>query len=439
MKRLLKGGRIVDPANGRDGVFDLLIDGDRIARVGLGLTADADTTVVEIPAGFVVCPGLIDMHVHLREPGQEHKETIATGTAAAVAGGFTAVACMPNTAPVNDNAGVTEFMLKKAAEANRARVYPIGAVSRGQKGEQLADIAELHDAGCVAVSDDGHPVATALLMRRALEYAGMFKMAVIDHCEDQSLKGDGVAHEGFSASALGLRGIPGEAESIMVQRDVALAELTGSAVHIAHMSARQSIDAVRYGKARGARVTCEVTPHHFTLSDELLASPRPYDTNAKMNPPLRDALDREAMFAGIVDGTVDVIATDHAPHHYDEKLVEFDRAPFGIVGLETAVSLVFDRLVHPGAITISRMVELMSVNPARILHVAGGSLSEGAPADITILAPDLRVTVSTDRMRSKSKNTPFDGWSLRGGVAATIVGGRVVYVNDDVSNLELRT
>jgi len=439
MKRLLKGGRIVDPANGRDGVFDLLIDGDRIARVGLGLTADADTTVVEIPAGFVVCPGLIDMHVHLREPGQEHKETIATGTAAAVAGGFTAVACMPNTAPVNDNAGVTEFMLKKAAEANRARVYPIGAVSRGQKGEQLADIAELHDAGCVAVSDDGHPVATALLMRRALEYAGMFKMAVIDHCEDQSLKGDGVAHEGFSASALGLRGIPGEAESIMVQRDVALAELTGSAVHIAHMSARQSIDAVRYGKARGARVTCEVTPHHFTLSDELLASPRPYDTNAKMNPPLRDALDREAMFAGIVDGTVDVIATDHAPHHYDEKLVEFDRAPFGIVGLETAVSLVFDRLVHPGAITISRMVELMSVNPARILHVAGGSLSEGAPADITILAPDLRVTVSTDRMRSKSKNTPFDGWSLRGGVAATIVGGRVVYVNDDVSNLELKT
>ena len=439
MKRLLKGGRIVDPANGRDGVFDLLIDGDRIARVGLGLTADADTTVVEIPAGFVVCPGLIDMHVHLREPGQEHKETIATGTAAAVAGGFTAVACMPNTAPVNDNAGVTEFMLKKAAEANRARVYPIGAVSRGQKGEQLADIAELHDAGCVAVSDDGHPVATALLMRRALEYAGMFKMAVIDHCEDQSLKGDGVAHEGFSASALGLRGIPGEAESIMVQRDVALAELTGSAVHIAHMSARQSIDAVRYGKARGARVTCEVTPHHFTLSDELLASPRPYDTNAKMNPPLRDALDREAMFAGIVDGTVDVIATDHAPHHYDEKLVEFDRAPFGIVGLETAVSLVFDRLVHPGAITISRMVELMSVNPARILHVAGGSLSEGAPADITILAPDLRVTVSTDRMRSKSKNTPFDGWSLRGGVAATIVGGRVVYINDDVSNLELKT
>jgi dihydroorotase len=439
MKRLLKGGRIVDPAHGRSGTFDLLIDGDRIARVGLALTADSDTTVIEVPAGLVVCPGLIDMHVHLREPGQEHKETVATGTAAAVAGGFTAVACMPNTNPVNDNAGVTEYMLKKAAEANLARVYPIGAVSRGQKGEQLADMAELRRAGCVAVSDDGHPVATALLMRRALEYAGMFTMVVIDHCEDQTLKGDGVAHDGFVASNLGLRGIPGEAESIMVQRDVALAELTGSAVHIAHMSARQSLDAVRYGKARGARVTCEVTPHHFTLNDERLASPRPYDTNVKMNPPLRDELDRVAMCAGLVDGTVDVIATDHAPHHYDEKQVEFDRAPFGITGLETAVSLVFDRLVHTGAITLSRMVALMSLNPARILNVTGGALSEGAPADITILAPDLPVTVSVDRMRSRSKNTPFDGWSLRGGVAATIVAGRVVYINDDVSNLKLKT
>jgi dihydroorotase len=435
MKRLLKGRRVVDPANGRDGAFDLLIDDGRIARVGVGLTADSDTTIVEIPVGYVVCPGLIDMHVHLREPGQEHKETVATGAAAAVAGGFTAVACMPNTVPVNDNAGVTEYMLKKAAEANLARVYPIGAVSRGQQGEQLADMAELRRAGCVAVSDDGHPVATALLMRRALEYAGMFRMVVIDHCEDQTLKGDGVAHDGFVAATLGLRGIPGEAESIMVQRDVALAELTGSAVHIAHMSARQSIDAVRYGKARGVRVTCEVTPHHFTLTDERLASPRPYDTNVKMNPPLRDERDRDAMCAGLVDGTVDVIATDHAPHHYDEKQVEFDRAPFGITGLETAVSLVLDRLIHAGAITLSRMVELMSLNPARILNVAGGALSEGAPADVTILAPDLRVTVSVDRMRSKSKNTPFDGWSLRGGVAATIVGGRAVYLNDEASDL----
>ena len=432
MKRLLKGGRVVDPANGRDGTFDVLIDGDRIARVGRDLPADASTAVVEMPSGLVVCPGLIDMHVHLREPGQEHKETVATGTAAAVAGGFTAVACMPNTVPVNDNAGVTEYILKKAAEANLARVYPIGAVSRGQAGEQLADIAELRQAGCVALTDDGRPVATALLMRRALEYAGMFKMPIIEHCEEQTLKGDGVAHEGFHASMLGLRGIPGEAESIMALRDIALAELTGGAVHIAHMSARQSLAAVRYGKARGVRVTCEVTPHHLVLTDERLASPIPYDTNTKMNPPLRDEQDRAAMIEGLADGSVDAIATDHAPHHYDEKQVEFDRAPFGITGLETAVSLCFDRLVHAGVIGLARLIELLSVNPARILGVPGGSLAEGAPADVTILAPDLAVTVSAARMRSKSRNTPFDGWHLRGGVAATIVGGRVVYRNEDV-------
>jgi len=429
---------VIDPVNGRNGIFDVLIDGDRIARVGRDLPVDAGTAVIELPGAVVVCPGLIDMHVHLREPGQEHKETVATGAAAAVAGGFTAVACMPNTVPVNDNAGVTEYVLKKAAEANLARVYPVGAVSRGQLGEQLADIAELKLAGCVALTDDGRPVATAMLMRRALEYASMFDLPVIDHCEEQTLKGDGVAHEGYQAAALGLRGIPGEAEAIMALRDVALAELTGGVVHIAHMSARQTLGAVRYGKSRGARVTCEVTPHHFVLTDEMLASPEPYDTNVKMNPPLREAADRDAMLAGLADGSVDVIATDHAPHHYDEKRVEFDRAPFGITGLETAVSLCFDRLVHPGAISLTRLVELLSVNPARILRVPGGSLGEGAPADLTILAPDLPVTVSVARMRSKSKNTPFDGWSLRGGVAATIVGGRTVYINDDVSNLELR-
>jgi dihydroorotase len=432
MKRLLKGGRVVDPANSRDGAFDVLIDGERIARVGRDLPVDRDTTVVAIPTGFIVCPGLIDMHVHLREPGQEHKETVATGVAAAVAGGFTAVACMPNTSPVNDNAGVTEYILKKAAEANLARVYPIGAVSRGQKGEQLADIAELKEAGCVAVTDDGHPVSTAMLMRRALEYTSMFNMPVIEHCEEQTLKGDGVAHEGFHSSALGLRGIPGEAESIMALRDIALAELTRGTVHIAHMSARQTLDAVRWGKSRGARVTCEVTPHHFVLTDEMLAAPVAYDTNVKMNPPLREAADRDAMIAGIADGSVDVIATDHAPHHYDEKRVEFDRAPFGITGLETAVSLCFDRLVHRGIISIARLVELLSINPAQIMRVPGGSLTEGAPADISVLAPDLRVMVSVEHMRSKSRNTPFDGWTLRGGVAATIVGGRVVYRNDGI-------
>ena len=432
MKKLLKGGRVIDPANGIDGVHDVLIDGDRIARVGRDLPVNG-ATVVEIPPGLVVCPGFIDMHVHLREPGQEHKETVATGTAAAVAGGFTAVACMPNTSPVNDNANVTSLILAKAAEAGQARVYPIGAVSKGSKGELLADIAELKEAGCVAITDDGHPVATALLLRRALEYAGMFGMPVIEHCEDQSLKGDGVAHEGFHAASLGLRGIPGAAEALGAERGILLSELTGSAFHVAHMSARASLRAVRKGKENGVRVTCEVAPHHFTLTDEALTAPIPYDTNTKMNPPLREVADRDAMLAGIADGTVDVIATDHAPHHYDEKHVEFDRAPFGIVGLETAMSLSLDRLVHTGVIRLPRLVELMSTNPARILRVPGGTLGEGAPADITIIAPDLRVRVKAASMRSRSKNTPFDGWELRGGVAATVVGGRTLFVNSDTS------
>jgi dihydroorotase len=435
--KLLKGGHVVDPVNGRNAIFDVLLEDGRIARVGRDLPRDAADQVVDLPAGLLVCPGLIDMHVHLREPGQEHKETVATGAAAAAAGGFTAVACMPNTSPVNDNAGVTAYILQKAADANLVRVYPIGAVSRGQQGEQLADIAELKQAGCVAVTDDGRPVATALLMRRALEYTRMFEMPVIEHCEEQTLKADGVAHEGFQAATLGLRGIPGEAESIMALRDISLAELTGGRVHIAHMSARQTLDAVRYGKGRGVPVTCEVTPHHFVLTDEMLAAPVAYDTNTKMNPPLRETADRDAMLQGIADGSVDVIATDHAPHHYDEKHVEFDQAPFGITGLETAVSLCFDRLVHPGVVTVSRLIELLSVNPARILRVPGGSLSEGAPADISILAPDLPVTVSSARMRSKSKNTPFDGWRLRGGVAATIVGGRTVYANPESKDLRI--
>jgi dihydroorotase len=433
MKRLLRGGRLVDPVAGLDGVFDLLIDGERIAQVGRDLPVSLadDGEVVDVPAGLVIVPGLIDMHVHLREPGQEHKETVATGTLSAVTGGFTAVACMPNTNPVNDNAGVTELILRRAAEAKLARVYPIGAVSRGQKGEQLADIAELQAAGCVAVSDDGHPVSTALLARRALEYTSMFNMPLIEHCEDPSLKSDGCAHEGPRASELGLKGIPGAAEAITAARDILLAEMTGGHVHIAHMSAWTTLEAVRQGKSRGVNVTCEVAPHHFTLTDDALAEPVPYDTNTKMNPPLREARDRDAMLAGIADGSVDVIATDHAPHHYDEKNVEYDRAPFGIVGLETAVSLVLDRLVHTGLIGLPRVVELMSANPARILHIPGGTLSAGSPADITILAPDLQVTIDRARLRSRSKNTPFHGWTLRGGIAATIVGGRVVYNNPD--------
>ena len=295
---------------------------------------------------------------------------------------------MPNTDPVNDHAGITQFIIKKAAEANLARVYPIGAVSIGSKGEQLAELGEQKAAGCVAFSDDGRPVATALLMRRALEYAGMLGLPIVDHCEDPSLKGDGVAHEGFYASALGLRGIPGVAESLMVERDVSLAELTGAHVHICHMSARQSLRAVRAGKERGVQVTCEVAPHHFTLTDEALDGPVKYDTNLKMNPPLREAADRDAMLEGIADGSVDVIATDHAPHHADEKMVEFDRAPFGITGLETAVPLVFERLVHAGRIGVRRAIELLSTNPARVLNLPGGSLADGAPADIVVIDPD---------------------------------------------------
>ena len=434
MKLLLKGARVVDPASGIDGIRDVLVDGDRISRVDTSIPAGAaaGARIVELGSSLVVVPGLIDMHVHLREPGYEHKETVATGTASAVAGGFTAVACMPNTNPVNDNASVTRFILKQSVAADLARVYPIGAVSNGSNGEQLAEIADMREAGCVAFSDDGRPVATAALMRRALEYAGMFNMPIIDHCEDPSLAGDGVAHEGFHAAQLGLRGIPAAAEDVMVDRDIVLACATGGHVHIAHLSTAGALRAVQSGKSRGARVTCEVTPHHFTLSDERLRAPLIYDTNLKMNPPLRGNTDRDALLAGIRDGSIDVIATDHAPHHADDKRVEFDRASFGIVGLETAVSLSFDRLVHTGIIGIGRLVELFSVNPARILKVPGGRIASGDIADITILAPDLLVTVDAAAFRSKARNTPFDGWSLRGGVAATIVGGRVVFANGAV-------
>jgi dihydroorotase len=434
MRLLLKGARVVDPASGVDGARDILIDDGRIALVDRDIPPGetGDTRTVELGPSLVVCPGFIDMHVHLREPGYEHKETVATGAAAAVAGGFTAVACMPNTNPVNDSASVTRFILKQAAEASLARVYPIGAVSKGSDGKELAEMADMRDAGCVAFSDDGRPVATALLMRRALEYAGMLGLPVIDHCEDKTLAGEGVAHEGFHASQLGLRGIPSAAEDVMVERDIVLAAMTGGRAHIAHLSTAGALRAVRGAKARGVLVTCEVAPHHFTLSDERLLAPLAYDTNLKMNPPLRHVSDRDALVEGLKDGTVDVIATDHAPHHADDKKVEFDRASFGIVGLETAVPLSLDRLVHAGIIGLARMVELLSANPARILRVPGGRIRVGDAADLTILAPDLRVTVSAASFRSKSRNTPYDGWELRGGVAATLVGGRALFVNPDV-------
>ena len=423
---ILRGGRVVDPAAGRDGVADVLIRDGRVARVGPGLEAGPEAAVVDVPDGCVVCPGFVDMHAHLREPGAEHKETVATGAAAAVAGGFTAVACMPDTEPANDEAGVTGFVLARAAEAGLARVYPVGAVTRGRAGRQLAAIGELRDAGCVAVSDAGRPVADAMLMRRALEYAAMCGMPVIDHCEETALTVDGVAHEGPAAVFLGLRGMPAAAEEINAERDVALSGLTGAPVHLAHVSTRGALRAVRAGKARGVPVTCEVTPHHLTLTDERLAD---YDTNCKMNPPLRRAADVEALLAGLADGAIDCVATDHAPQHFDEKLAEFDRAPFGVVGLETAVSVCLDRLVHAGRLPLSRLVALFSANPARILGVEGGALTEGAPADVTVLAPDLPVSVDARAFRSLGRNTPFDGWTLRGGVAATMVGGRTVYVN----------
>ena len=426
---ILKGGRVVDPVAGRDGVADVMIRDGRVARVGPDLEVEPGATVIDVPGGCVVCPGFVDMHVHLREPGAEHRETVATGVAAAVAGGFTAVACMPDTEPANDEAAVTGLILARAAQAGLARVYPIGAVTKERAGRQLAGIGELRDAGCVAVSDAGRPVADAILMRRALEYAAMCGMPVIDHCEDAALTADGVAHEGRTAALLGLRGMPAAAEEINAGRDVALSGLTGAPVHLAHLSTRGALRAVRSGKARGVPVTCEVTPHHLTLTDERLAE---YDTNCKVNPPLRGAADREALLAGLADGTIDCVATDHAPHHFDEKLAEFDRAPFGVVGLETAVSVCLDRLVHAGRVSLSRLVGLLSANPARILGVEGGALTEGAPADITVLAPDLPVTVDARAFRSLAANTPFDGWSLRGGVAATLVGGRTVYVNDAV-------
>ncbi len=433
MKRLLKGGHLVDPTQGIDGVRDVLLDGDRVAAVGQDLPVDPGVEVIDVPADMIVCPGFVDMHVHLREPGQEHKETIASGTAAAAAGGFTAVACMPNTQPVNDSAAVTRSIVERAALEGAVRVYPIGAVSKGMKGESLSEIADLRNAGCVAVSDDGKPVATALLMRRALEYAGMFGMPVIDHCEEATLKGEGVAHEGYVASMLGLRGIPATAESIMVERDLALAEMTGSSVHIAHLSTRQALRAMEIAKSRGLTATCEVTPHHFTLTDERLTGPVSYDTNLKMNPPLRERADVDALLQGLGSGIVDAIATDHAPHQADEKAVEFDRAPFGIIGLETAVSLALDRLVHRGVITLRRLVQLMSVNPCRILGLPGGSLRPGRPADVTILAPSAAVMIDISKSRSLSRNSPFDGWTLRGAAAATIVGGRTVFVNGEIA------
>jgi dihydroorotase len=422
VKLLLRNARLVDPSAALDGRRDLVVEDGRVVEIGERLSA-AGATTLDLD-GLVVCPGFIDMHVHLREPGQEWKETIASGTRAAAIGGFTGVACMPNTEPPIDSRSVVEFVLAQARQHGAVPVYPIGCVSKGQKGEQLAEMGDMALAGARGFSDDGKPVASAGLMRRALEYAQIFDLPVIDHCEEPSLVAGGVVHEGEVSTRLGLKGWPGVAEDVMVQRDILLAEYTGGAVHIAHMSTGRSAELVRRAKAAGIRVTCEVTPHHLVLTEDAVLD---YDTDAKMNPPLRATSDREALLKALADGTVDAIATDHAPHHTDEKCVEFSRAPFGIVGLETAVSIGLDRLVHAGVIDLSRLVELMSCGPARVLRLAKGSLRPGSDADVTVLDLDRAVTVAPQTFASKSANTPFGGWSLRGGPVMTIVGGRIVH------------
>ncbi len=420
---LLRGGRVLDPASGHDDVADLLLANGRVEAIGRGLGTPDDAEVIDA-SGHVVAPGFIDLHTHLREPGQEELETIASGATSAVAGGFTAVCAMPNTDPVCDNQGVVGFVVSQAQRAGKARVYPIGAVSLGQRGEQMAEFGELVGAGAVAVSDDGHPVKSSHLMRTALEYARVFGIPVADHCEEMSLAAGGAMHEGIVSTRLGLQGIPSAAEEIVVARDIILAELTGGHVHLCHMSTRGSVELIRRAKDKGLHVTAEACPHHFTLTHEACEH---YNTNAKMNPPLREAEDRDAIRDALKDGTIDVIATDHAPHHYDAKEREFDQAPNGIIGLETAFPLACGELVGGGVLSLTQLVERMSTFPARIFHLPGGSLAKGAPADVVVLDPQVAWTIDAATFKSRSRNTPFDGRPVRGRAVATIVGGQVVY------------
>ena len=420
---VIRGGRVIDPSQGHDAVADLLMADGRIAGLGQGLGVPDGAEIVDA-RGKVVAPGLIDLHVHLREPGREDVETVATGARAAAAGGFTAVCPMPNTDPVTDNQAAVGFIVKQAQAAGAARVYPIAAISLGQKGQQLAEFGELVGAGAVAVSDDGHPVVSSHLMRMALAYARTFDIPVADHCEDPTLKANGVMHEGLVSTRLGLRGIPAAAEEIMVARNLLLAELTGGHIHLCHMSTRGSVELIRRAKEKGVRVTAEVTPHHLTLTDEACEG---YNTNAKMNPPLREVADVAALRAGLKDGTIDLIATDHAPHHYDDKEREFDDAPFGIIGLETALGLGITELVRGGVLTLAELIDRMSTAPARAFHLPGGSLKRGGPGDVVIFDPEARWRVDPDRFYSKSRNTPFAGRELAGRVVRTFVAGLTVF------------
>lgn len=423
MLTVIKGGRVIDPGN-LDDILDIVIEDGNIVEIKQNALAGNENKEFKIidASGKIVVPGLIDMHVHLRDPGYEYKETIDTGGRAAAFGGFTAICCMPNTNPVNDCRQVTEYILKKAVKADTVRIYPVAAISKGLKGDSLCEYGELKDAGAIAVSDDGNPVMNSQLMRRALEYSSGFNLPVISHCEDLALVSYGAMNEGAVATKMGLSGIPNAAESIMVLRDIALCELTGVPVHIAHVSTKESVRAIRDAKERGVPVTAETAPHYFSLTD---ASIKDYNTNYKMNPPLRTEKDREAICQGLVDGTIDVIATDHAPHSIIEKAVEFDQAANGIIGLETAIPLGL-KLVEAGIIDITDLIEKMSKNPARILGLKIG-LEIRKTADITIIDPEISYRINADRFQSLSRNTPFDGWEVKGRAVLTMVGGKIVY------------
>jgi dihydroorotase len=431
MNLLITNARLIDPSQELDAKLDLLIEEGAVSRVDKKIKADVETIDAN---GLVVTPGFIDLHTHLREPGQEHKETIATGTRAAVAGGYTAVCAMANTMPPNDERAVTEMIIAESRRNGACRVYPIGAVSKGLKGEALAELADLRAAGCVAVSDDGRPVYNAMLMRRALEYCTMLGIPVVAHEEDLNLTDGGVMHEGFVSTLLGLAGISAASEEALVARDVILARTTGAHVHIAHLSTAGAADVVRSARKAGVRVTCEVTPHHIALEDEAVRS---FSTNLKMNPPLRARAHREALLEAIADGTVDAIATDHAPHHFDEKNVEFDLAPFGVIGLETAFGVCNEALVRTKLIDLSRLVDLMSCRPAKIFNLPGGTLAAGEPGDVVILDPDVEWTVKAP-FRSKASNSAFTGATLHGKPVATIVGGVLKYDSRDGTPAQAR-
>ena len=423
---LLRGGRVVDPSQRMDDAGDLLIVDGEVEAVGGRIEGPEEAEVIDV-AGCIVSPGFIDVHCHLREPGREDVETIATGARAAAAGGFTAVCAMPNTDPVTDNQAAVGFIIRQAQRAGAARVYPIGAISVGQRGESLAEFGEMVGAGAVAVSDDGKPVVSAQLMRTALEYARTFGIPVADHCEEPTLAKGGAMNEGIVSARLGLKGVPSEAEEIMVIRDILLARRTGGHVHLCHMSTKGSVELIRWGKERGINVTAEVCPHHLSLTEEMVEG---YNTNAKMNPPLRTPADVEALAEAVRDGTIDVVATDHAPHHYDEKEREFADAPNGIVGLETALAVLVTNLVVPGVIDFPTLVERMAVTPARVFHLRGGSLRKGSAADVTVFDPGAEWTVDPARFVSKGRNTPYAGRTLRGRAVYTVVGGRLAFQLD---------